>query len=67
MKGTLGHKLRRTSAKSILEAQLTRGTKPEKIGKKTTTNIIALTDFDKKRITKEIETLTKKLNKLISI
>ena len=67
MKGTLGHKVRRTSAKTILEAQLTRGTKPEKIGKKTTTNMIPLTDFDKKRITKEIEILSKKLSKSVSI
>ena len=37
MKGTTGIKMRRESAKRLLEAQLKRGTKPEKINGKTTT------------------------------
>lgn len=57
MKGTTGIKSRRDRAKKMLEAQLLRGTKPEKINGKTTANMIPLTDFDKKRINKEIEAL----------
>ena len=60
MKGTTGIKMRRESAKKMLEAQLKRGTKPEKINKKTTSNMVALTDADKKRIEKEIENINNK-------
>ena len=58
MKGTTGIKMRRDSAKKQLEAQLQRGTKPEKVQGKTTNKLIPLTDFDKKRINREIETLS---------
>jgi len=58
MKGTTGIKMRRESAKKMLEEQLKRGTKPEKINGKTTSNMVALTDTDKKRIQREIETLS---------
>lgn len=60
MKGTTGIKMRRESAKKMLEAQLLRGTKPEKINKKTTTKMVALTDTDIKRIEKEIENINNK-------
>jgi hypothetical protein len=45
---------RRDAAKQRLEAQLLRGTKPEKINGKTTEKLVALSDFDKKRINAEI-------------
>ena len=62
MKGTLGIKIRRESAKKMLEAQLLRGTKPEKIigntGRKmTTTKMVQLGEGDKTRIKREIEAL----------
>ena len=57
MKGALGIRTRRASAKTLLEAQLLRGTKPEKIGGKTTSNMIPLTEGDKTRINKEIESI----------
>jgi hypothetical protein len=57
MKGTTGIRLRRESAKSRLEAQLKRGTKPEKINKKTTANMIPLTPADIARINREIEAI----------
>ena len=60
MKGTTGIKMRQQSAKAMLEAQLLRGTKPEKINGKTTSNMVALTDADKKRIEKEIENINNK-------
>jgi hypothetical protein len=60
MKGTTGIKMRQQSAKAMLEAQLKRGTKPEKINKKTTANMVALTDVDRKRIEREIDTLNNK-------
>jgi hypothetical protein len=60
MKGTTGIRMRRESAKKMLEAQLKRGTKPEKINGKTTTNMVALTDVDRKRIRYEIENMNKK-------
>ena len=44
----------------MLEAQLKRGTKPEKINKKTTSNMVALTDADKKRILQEIDNINNK-------
>lgn len=57
MKGTTGIKSRRDRAKKMLEAQLLRGTKPEKINKKTTANMIPLFPADITRINKEIEAL----------
>lgn len=60
MKGTTGIKMRRESAKRLLEAQLKRGTKPEKINGKTTTNMVALTDADRKRIEREIDNINNK-------
>lgn len=57
VKGTTGIRSRRASALGRLEEQLKRGSKPEKINGKTTANMISLTDSDKKRITKEIESL----------
>ena len=57
MKGALGIRTRRASAKNLLEAQLLRGTKPEKINGKTTSNFIPLTEGDKTRINKEIESI----------
>ncbi len=50
---------RRKNAKIVLEEQLVRGTKPEKVNGKTTSKMIPLTEGDKKRINKEIETLSK--------
>ena len=63
MKGTTGIRMRREGAKAMLEAQLKRGTKPEKINGKTTTNMVALTDGDKKRIQREIDILNNKRSK----
>jgi malonyl CoA-acyl carrier protein transacylase len=60
MKGTTGIRLRRESAKAMLEAQLKRGTKPEKINGKTTSNMVALTDADRKRIQQEIDNINNK-------
>ena len=57
MKCTTGIRLRRESAKKMLEAQLLRGTKPEKINKKTTANMIPLTTGDIARINREIEAI----------
>ena len=50
---------RRNNAKDYLEAQLKRGTKPEKVNKKTTSKMIPLTEGDKTRIKKDIEILSK--------
>ncbi len=63
MKGTTGIRIRRESAKARLEAQLERGTKPEKIDGKTTSNMVALSDVDKKRIEREIDNINNKKNK----
>ena len=60
MKGTTGNKMRRESAKKMLEAQLLRGTKPEKINKKTTSNMVALTPVDITRINREIDAINNK-------
>lgn len=60
MKGTTGIKMRQQNAKAMLEAQLKRGTKPEKINGKTTANMVALTDADRKRIEKEITNIDNK-------
>ena len=57
MKGTTGIRMRRASAKARLEEQLKRGTKPEKINKKTTANMIPLTNADITRINREIEAI----------
>lgn len=59
MKGTTGIRLRREGAKKMLEAQLEKGSKPEKINGKTTANRVPLTEADKTRIKKEIEILSK--------
>lgn len=59
MKGGLGRKSRRNTAIRLLNEQLERGTKPEKVDGKTTENMIPLTEFDKKRINKELATLKK--------
>jgi hypothetical protein len=48
---------RRNNAKTVLEAQLLKGTKPEKVNRKTTSKTIPLTEGDKTRIKKEIEIL----------
>ena len=50
---------RRKNAKIDLEEQHVRVTKPEKVNGKTTSKMIPLTEGDKKRINKEIETLSK--------
>lgn len=65
MKGTTGIKIRRENAKKLLEAQLKRGTKREKINGRTTDNFIPLTTADITRINREIEALNnpKKKNK----
>jgi hypothetical protein len=57
MKGTTGIKSRQERAKKMLEAQLKRGTKPEKINGKTTANMIPLLPADIARINREIDTL----------
>jgi hypothetical protein len=49
---------RRNNAKTYLEAQLLKGTKPEKVNKKTTSKLIPLTEGDKTRIRKDIEILS---------
>jgi hypothetical protein len=49
---------RRNNAKTYLEAQLLKGTKPEKVNKKTTNRMILLTEGDKTRIKKDIEILS---------
>lgn len=49
---------RRNSAKAYLEAQLLKGTKPEKVNGKTTSKMIPLTEGDKTRIKKDIEILS---------
>jgi hypothetical protein len=60
MKGATGKKMRRESAKKMLEAQLLRGTKPEKINGKTTNNMVALLPADITRINREIEAINNK-------
>jgi hypothetical protein len=57
MKGTMGIRLRRNSAKAMLEAQLKTGKKPEKIDGKTTANLVALTDGDRARINRELDAI----------
>jgi hypothetical protein len=60
MRGTTGIKMRRENAKKMLEAQLLKGTKPEKINGKTTNNMVALTPADITRINREIEAINNK-------
>jgi hypothetical protein len=60
MKGTTSKRIRRKSAYSLLDEQLKRGTKPEKINGKTTAKMIPLSEADKKRISTEMEKLSKK-------
>ena len=60
MRGTTGIKMRRESAKKMLEAQLLRGTKPEKVNHKPTNNMVALLPADITRINKEIEAINNK-------
>jgi hypothetical protein len=67
MKGTTGIKLRRESAKRLLDAQLKRGTKREKINGKTTDNFILLTTGDITRINRELDTLNNQKNKNIKL
>jgi len=57
IKNTPKHRARRESAKNLLTAQLKRGTKPEKISGRTTDNMIPLTDSDRNRINRELDTL----------
>lgn len=58
MKGKTGIRFRRKGALELLEAQLTKGTKPEKIDGRTSDKTIPLSEADDKRIKKEIESLT---------
>lgn len=57
MKGSTGIKFRRENAKKLLESQLKKGTKPEKINGKTTSKFILLTRDDISRINREIESI----------
>lgn len=57
MKGTTGIKSRQDRAKKMLEEQLKRGTKPEKVNGKTTSHMVSLTPGDISRIKKEIDVL----------
>jgi hypothetical protein len=50
---------RKVSAFNRLEAQLKTGSKPEKVDGRTTTNNIQLSESDKNRMKKELETLQK--------
>lgn len=64
MKGKTGARNRRKSALALLNAQLLKGNKPVKVdGKTSLTELVALSDADIKRIKKEIEILTAKLEK----
>ena len=65
MKGTTGKKMRRESAKKMLEAQLLKGTKPEKINGKTTDKMIPLLPADITRINREIEAINNPKKKTI--
>jgi hypothetical protein len=60
MRGKQGRNRRRRSAIDQREAQLKVGTKPEKVGGRTTNKQIPLTENDVKRIKKEIEVLHKR-------
>ena len=60
MRGGLGRRTRRESAFSLLEEELKRNTKPEKIKGKTTTNMIPLSEKDIKRIETEMGILSKR-------
>lgn len=58
-------KSRREGAKERLELQLKTGKKPEKVNGKTTTNSVPLTEFDKKRINKEIDAINNPKKKTV--
>jgi hypothetical protein len=57
MKGTTGIKMRREGAKKRLEAQLKRGTKPEKVNGKTIDKQIPPLPVDIARINREIDAI----------
>jgi len=63
MKGKTGIRFRRKGALELLEAQLVKGTKPEKIDGRTSDKNIPLSEIDIKRIKKEIETLRMSVSK----
>jgi hypothetical protein len=67
MKGATANKIRRENAKKVLEAQLVRGTKPEKVNGKTTSKIVALSPADITRINKEIEAINNPKGKKTAI
>lgn len=58
MKGGLGKRVRRQSALALLEEDLKRGTKPEKIKGRTSATMIPLSEKDISRIEAEISILT---------
>ena len=64
---TMMMRARRETAKKSLEIQLKRGTKPEKVNGKTTTKMIALTDYDKTRINREIEAINNPKGKSVKL
>lgn len=64
MKGAQGKKRRRDSALKLLQTQLKKGTKPEKVNGKTTSKMVELTEGDKKRIKNEVERLTNPKKKI---
>lgn len=66
MKGTTANRMRREAARKMLEAQLERGIKPEKVDGKATSNMISLGEKDIKRIKGEIENITNKKSKQYS-
>ena len=51
----------RIAALSLLETQLSAGTKPAKVDGRTTKDMIPLTDSDKSRIKKEIDILRSRI------
>lgn len=57
MKGTTGIRSRQDRAKKMLDEQIKRGTKPEKVNNKTTSKMVSLTQGDIARIKKEIDIL----------
>jgi hypothetical protein len=61
MRGGVGRRNRRKSAYSLLERELKRETKPKKIDGRTTKNMIPLSEFDKKRISKDMKILSDRI------
>lgn len=59
--GTPQAKTRRNTVIKALESQLKSGKKYEKVNGKTTNKKVDLTDSDKERISKELETLKSRL------